>query len=201
MNLPNKLTVFRTICIPFFVFFLLAHFVPCNYLIALIVFVIASLTDLFDGKIARKYNLITNFGKFMDPLADKLLVCAALISLDSLITSQQFAGHVWFTVSVIIIISREIFISGFRILAADQNVVLAAGWWGKVKTVLQMVMTIVMIVYLQVKDWNVLYKWNIPTPVILGVGIFIQVLVAATLFFTVFSMIDYVIKNKQVLKN
>ena len=201
MNLPNKLTVFRTICIPFFVFFLLAHFIPCNYLIALIVFVIASLTDLFDGKIARKYNLITNFGKFMDPLADKLLVCAALISLDSLITSQQFAGHVWFTVSVIIIISREIFISGFRILAADQNVVLAAGWWGKVKTVLQMVMTIVMIVYLQVKDWNVLYKWNIPTPVILGVGIFIQVLVAATLFFTVFSMIDYVIKNKQVLKN
>ena len=135
MNLPNKLTVFRTICIPFFVFFLLTHFVPCNYLIALIVFVIASLTDLFDGKIARKYNLITNFGKFMDPLADKLLVCAALISLDSLITSQQFAGHVWFTVSVIIIISREIFISGFRILAADQNVVLAAGWWGKVKTV------------------------------------------------------------------
>ena len=86
-------------------------------------------------------------------------------------------------------------------MAADQNVVLAAGWWGKVKTVLQMVMTIVMIVYLQAKDWNVLYKWNIPTPVILGVGIFIQVLVAATLFFTVFSMIDYVIKNKQVLKN
>ncbi len=201
MNLPNKLTVFRTLCIPFFVFFLLAHFVPNNYLFALIVFVIASLTDLFDGKIARKYNLVTNFGKFMDPLADKLLVCAALISLDSLIAGQQYAGHVWFTVSVIIIISREIFISGFRILAADQNVVLAAGWWGKVKTVLQMVMTIVMIVYLQTKDWNVLYKWNIPTPVILGVGIFIQVLVAATLFFTVFSMIDYVIKNKQVLKN
>ena len=201
MNLPNKLTVFRTICIPFFVFFMLAGFVPCNYLIALIVFIIASLTDLFDGKIARKYNLVTNFGKFMDPLADKLLVCAALISLDSLITSQQYAGHVWFTVSVIIIISREIFISGFRILAADQNVVLAAGWWGKVKTVLQMVMTIIMIVYLQVKDWIVPYKLNIPDSVILGVGIFIQVLVAATLFFTVFSMIDYVIKNKQVLKN
>ena len=201
MNLPNKLTVFRTICIPFFVFFLLAHFVPCNYLIALVVFIIASLTDLFDGKIARKYNLITNFGKFMDPLADTLLGCAALISLDALITSQQYAGHVWFTVSVIIIISREIFISGFRILAADQNVVLAAGWWGKVKTVLQMVMTIIMIIYLQVKDWNVTCKLNIPDPVILGVGIFIQVLVAATLFFTVFSMVDYVIKNKQVLKN
>ena len=202
MNLPNKLTVFRTICIPFFVFFLLAHFVPCNYLIALIVFVIASLTDLFDGKIARKYNLITNFGKFMDPLADKLLVCAALISLDALFTVDKFyKGSVWFTVSVIIIISREIFISGFRILAADQNVVLAAGWWGKVKTVLQMVMTIIMIIYLQAKDWISTCNLKIPNAVMSGVGIFIQLLVAATLFFTVFSMIDYVIKNKQVLKN
>lgn len=201
MNLPNKLTVFRTICIPFFVFFLLAVFVPCNYLIALIVFIIASLTDLFDGKIARKYNLVTNFGKFMDPLADKLLVCAALISLDALFISKGYAGNVWFTVSVIIIISRELFISGFRILAADQNVVLAAGWWGKVKTVLQMVMTIVMIIYLQASDWIKTCNVKIPASVMSGVGIFIQVLVAATLFFTVFSMIDYVIKNKEVLKN
>ncbi|MBR2213164.1 MAG: CDP-diacylglycerol--glycerol-3-phosphate 3-phosphatidyltransferase [Eubacterium sp.] len=201
MNLPNKLTVFRTICIPFFVFFLLADFVPCNYLIALIVFIIASLTDLFDGKIARKYNLVTNFGKFMDPLADKLLVCAALISLDALFVSKGYAGNVWFTVSVIIIISRELFISGFRILAADQNVVLAAGWWGKVKTVLQMVMTIVMIIYLQASDWIKTCNVKIPASVMSGVGIFIQVLVAATLFFTVFSMIDYVIKNKEVLKN
>lgn len=201
MNLPNKLTVFRTICIPFFVFFLLADFVPCNYLIALIVFIIASLTDLFDGKIARKYNLVTNFGKFMDPLADKLLVCAALISLDALFVSKGYAGNVWFTVSVIIIISRELFISGFRILAADQNVVLAAGWWGKVKTVLQMVMTIVMIIYLQASNWIKTCNVKIPASVMSGVGIFIQVLVAATLFFTVFSMIDYVIKNKEVLKN
>lgn len=201
MNLPNKLTVFRTICIPFFVFFLLADFVPCNYLIALIVFIIASLTDLFDGKIARKYNLVTNFGKFMDPLADKLLVCAALISLDALFVSKGYAGNVWFTVSVIIIISRELFISGFRILAADQNVVLAAGWWGKVKTVLQMVMTIVMIIYLQASDWIKTCNVKIPASVMSGVGIFIQVLVAATLFFTVFSMIDYVVKNKEVLKN
>lgn len=201
MNLPNKLTVFRTICIPFFVFFMLADFVPCNYLIALIVFIIASLTDLFDGKIARKYNLVTNFGKFMDPLADKLLVCAALISLDALFISKGYAGNVWFTVSVIIIISRELFISGFRILAADQNVVLAAGWWGKVKTVLQMVMTIVMIIYLQASDWIKTCNVKIPASVMSGVGIFIQVLVAATLFFTVFSMIDYVIKNKEVLKN
>ena len=201
MNLPNKLTVFRTFCIPFFVFFMLATFIPCNYLFALIVFVIASLTDLFDGKIARKYNLITNFGKFMDPLADKLLVCAALISLDYVFAKGEYPFSVIYTVSVIIIISRELFISGFRILAADQNVVLAAGWWGKVKTVLQMVMTIIMIIYLQVKDWIVPCKLKIPDSVILGVGVFIQVLVAATLFFTVFSMIDYVIKNKQVLKN
>ena len=201
MNLPNKLTVFRTICIPFFVFFMLVRFVPCNYLIALIIFIIASLTDLFDGKIARKYNLVTNFGKFMDPLADKLLVCAALISLDSLFVFKDYAGSVWFTVCVIIIISRELFISGFRILAADQNVVLAAGWWGKVKTTLQMVMTIVMIVYLQVADWIKTCNLKIPESVMSGVGIFIQVLVAATLFFTVFSMIDYVVKNKEVLKN
>ena len=201
MNLPNKLTVFRTICIPFFVFFMLVRFVPCNYLIALIIFIIASLTDLFDGKIARKYNLVTNFGKFMDPLADKLLVCAALISLDSLFVFKDYAGSVWFTVCVIIIISRELFISGFRILAADQNVVLAAGWWGKVKTTLQMVMTIVMIVYLQVADWIKTCNLKIPESVMSGVGIFIQVLVAATLFFTVFSMIDYIVKNKQVLKN
>lgn len=201
MNLPNKLTVFRTICIPFFVFFMLARFVPCNYLIALIVFIIASLTDLFDGKIARKYNLVTNFGKFMDPLADKLLVCAALICLDSVITFKNYTGSVWFTVCVIIIISRELFISGFRILAADQNVVLAAGWWGKVKTTLQMVMTIVMIIFLQVADWIKTCNLKIPQTVMSGVGIFIQVLVAATLFFTVFSMIDYIAKNKEVLKN
>lgn len=198
MNLPNKLTVFRTFCIPFFVFFMLASFVPHNYLFALIVFIIASLTDLFDGKIARKYNLVTNFGKFMDPLADKLLVCAALICLDVIFIKERFTASLIFTVCVIIIISRELFISGFRILAADQNVVLAAGWWGKVKTVLQMVMTIIMIIYLQFKDWN--FEW-MPKAVMSGVGIVIQVLVAATLFFTVFSMIDYVIKNKQVLKN
>ncbi len=201
MNLPNKLTVFRTICIPFFVFFLLARFMPCNYLIALIVFIIASLTDLFDGKIARKYNLVTNFGKFMDPLADKLLVCAALICLDSVFTLKNYTGSVWFTVCVIIIISRELFISGFRILAADQNVVLAAGWWGKVKTTLQMVMTIVMIIFLQAADWIKTCNLKIPQTVMSGVGIFIQVLVAATLFFTVFSMIDYIVKNKEVLKN
>ncbi len=201
MNLPNKLTVFRTICIPFFVFFMLARFVPCNYLIALIVFIIASLTDLFDGKIARKYNLVTNFGKFMDPLADKLLVCAALICLDSVFTFKNYTGSVWFTVSIIIIISRELFISGFRILAADQNVVLAAGWWGKVKTTLQMVMTIVMIIFLQVSDWIKTCNLKIPGSVMSGVGISIQVLVAATLFFTVFSMIDYIVKNKEVLKN
>ena len=129
------------------------------------------------------------------------MVCAALLSLDALFVSKGYAGNVWFTVSVIIIISRELFISGFRILAADQNVVLAAGWWGKVKTVLQMVMTIVMIIYLQASDWIKTCNVKIPASVMSGVGIFIQVLVAATLFFTVFSMIDYVIKNKEVLKN
>jgi len=133
MNLPNKLTTLRVIMIPFFVFFLLWQNGE-NYtfrMIALALFIIASLTDLLDGKIARKYNLVTNFGKFMDPLADKLLVCSALICLIEL-----NALPAWM---VIIIISREFIISGFRLIASDNGVVIAASYWGKFKTTFQMV--------------------------------------------------------------
>lgn len=138
MNLPNKLTILRVIMIPFFVLFMLAEITgEYDKYIAVAIFIIASLTDLLDGKIARKYNLVTNFGKFMDPLADKLLVSAALICL---IDNKL---QTWI---VIIIISRELVISGFRTIAADNGVVIAAGWWGKYKTVCQMVMIIVMIV-------------------------------------------------------
>ena len=130
MNLANKLTTFRVLCIPIFVVFMLIESIPYNYYLAAIVFIVASITDLFDGKIARKYHLVTNFGKFMDPLADKMLVSAALICL----TPKMIPSWV-----VIIIISRELFISGFRMLAADQGIVLAAGWWGKFKTAFSMV--------------------------------------------------------------
>ena len=178
MNLANKLTTFRVLCIPIFVVFMLIESIPYNYYLAAIVFIIASITDLFDGKIARKYHLVTNFGKFMDPLADKMLVSAALICL----TPKMIPSWV-----VIIIISRELFISGFRMLAADQGIVLAAGWWGKFKTAFLMVMIIVLIVNTPLNN-SVLY--------IIG-----QVLIWISLALTIISMIEYVSKNFNVLKN
>ena len=138
MNLPNKLTVLRVIMVPFFVFFMLTDVGgAANKWIALALFVIASLTDMLDGKIARKYNLVTNFGKFMDPLADKLLVCSAMICL---IPSGKLN-----TAIVIVIIAREFIISGFRLVASDSGIVIAASYWGKFKTVFQMAMIIVLI--------------------------------------------------------
>ena len=139
MNLPNKLNLLRIILIPFFVFFLLAPVdIPGKQYIALGIFAFASLTDLIDGKIARKYNLVTNFGKFMDPIADKLLVSSAMIAF-----VQMGLLPAWM---VIIIIAREFIISGFRLVASDAGVVLAAGWWGKFKTAFQMIMCILLII-------------------------------------------------------
>ena len=131
MNLPNKLTVLRAIMIPFFLVFLYIE-QPWSKWVALGIFIAASLTDMLDGQIARKRNLVTNFGKFMDPLADKLLVCSALIAL-----SDMGKIPAWI---IIIIISRDFIISGFRLVAAEKGVVIAAGWLGKIKTALQMVM-------------------------------------------------------------
>ena len=178
MNLANKLTTFRVLCIPIFVVFMLIESISYNYYLSAIVFIVASITDLFDGKIARKYHLVTNFGKFMDPLADKMLVSAALICL----TPKMIPSWV-----VIIIISRELFISGFRMLAADQGIVLAAGWWGKFKTAFSMVMIIVLIVNTPLNN-SVLY--------IIG-----QILIWISLALTIISMIEYVSKNFNVLKN
>jgi len=178
MNLPNKLTILRVILIPFFVFFLLTDFVPYHYLIALVIFIVASLTDMADGKIARKYNLVTNFGKFMDPLADKLLVCSAMICL---IPLGQLAAWV-----VVIIIAREFIISGFRLIASDNGIVIAASYWGKFKTTFQMLMIIVLILELQFP--NAVFHW-------LGI-----ILTWVALALTVISLIDYIVKNKDVLK-
>ena len=149
MNLPNKLTTFRVILIPFFVFFLLApYFEGYGNYIALVIFIVASLTDFLDGKIARKYNLVTNFGKFMDPLADKLLVCSALICLIAL---DRIPAWI-----VIVIISREFIISGFRLIAADNGVVIAASYWGKFKTASQMVTVILLVLNIQNTVFTVL---------------------------------------------
>ena len=174
MNLPNKLTIFRVILIPFFLVFLLVPGIPADNWIALGIFIVASLTDLLDGKIARKYNLVTNFGKFMDPLADKLLVCSAMICMIPLGKLQA-----WF---VIIIIAREFIISGFRLVAADNGIVIAASYWGKFKTVSQMFMIIVLIA-----DLGGVFD-------IVG-----TVLIWLSLILTVVSLIDYIAKNVQVL--
>ena len=178
MNLPNKLTVLRVLMIPFFVFFMLND-IPAGFgkWIALTIFIAASLTDLFDGKIARKYNLITNFGKFMDPLADKLLVCSALVCL-----TEKGALASWM---VIVIISREFIISGFRLVASDNGVVIAASYWGKFKTVFQMIMIGMLIGDLPFAFYRILT----------------QTVVWIALILTIVSLVDYLYKNREVLKN
>ena len=133
MNLPNKITCVRIVLLPVFIFFYLATFIPCNYLIAGIIFAIAAFTDMLDGKIARKYNLVTNLGKFLDPIADKLIVMAALI----LVASDGTIPSPYGIIIAIIIIGRELIISAFRQIAAANGVVMAADMWGKYKTTFQ----------------------------------------------------------------
>lgn len=180
MNLPNKLTLFRVILIPVFLIFMLVPFngASCEGIykwVALVIFIIASLTDMADGKIARKYKLVTNFGKFMDPIADKLLVCSALICLIELGRIPSWA--------VCIIIGRELIIDGFRLVASDAGVVIAASYWGKVKTVFQMIMVIMMIV-----DFS--WGWfNILTQIVMWISVIL----------TVISLCDYLKKNWSLL--
>ena len=175
MNLPNKLTVLRIIMVPFFVFFMLTNAGgAANKWIALVIFCVASLTDMLDGKIARARGLVTNFGKFMDPLADKLLVCSAMICL---IPLGKLTA--WF---VIVIIAREFIISGFRLVASDNGIVIAASYWGKFKTVSQMFMVIVMIM-----DLGGVFD-------VIG-----TVMMWAALILTIVSLIDYIAKNVEVL--
>lgn len=174
MNLPNKLTTARMILIiPFVICMMIGGDGKLRFL-ALAIFIIASMTDWLDGYLARKNHLVTNFGKFMDPLADKLLVSAAMICLVSM---DRLPAWI-----VIVIISREFAISGFRLVASDNGIVIAAGWWGKCKTVSQMIMIILLI-------------GNFG-------GAFAtleQVFIWLALALTVISLIDYIWKNKQVL--
>lgn len=186
MNLPNKLTILRTVLIPFFLVALLCDvnyggFIPYGNWIALVIFAVASITDMLDGKIARKYNLVTNFGKFMDPLADKLLVSSAMIAFIEL-------GRIpcWI---VIVIIAREFIISGFRLVAADNGVVIAAGIWGKIKTAEQMVMLCILIA-----DVGSLFP-----AVAEGIYVFENILIYLALILTIVSLIDYLVHNKGVL--
>ena len=178
MNLPNKLTILRVCMIPFFVIFMLTEFAgDAGKYIALIIFIVASLTDWLDGYLARRDNLVTNFGKFMDPLADKLLVSAAMICL-----IETGSLPAWI---VIVIISREFIISGYRLVASDNGVVIAASYWGKFKTMAQMIMVILLIADI-----------NLPVFTFLETA-FIYLAVILTLV----SLVDYLIKNKGILKD
>ena len=177
MNLPNKLTILRIILVPVFVVIMLSNcFGNASRWVALAIFIVASLTDLLDGKIARKYGLVTNFGKFMDPLADKMLVCSALICLVEL-------GRIssWM---VIVIVARDFVISGFRLVAAESGKVIAANYWGKFKTASQMVMICLLIADIQYGFFPLLseiFKW-------------------IALILTVISLIIYLADNKDVMK-
>ena len=175
MNTPNKLTIARMIIVPFLVIFLLTGWGgEANRYISLTLFVVASVTDWFDGYLARKNNLVTNFGKFMDPLADKLLVCSAMICMIDL---KRLPA--WF---VIIIIAREFIISGFRLIAAENGIVIAANYWGKFKTASQMIMIILLILHFD--------------------GIFVileQIFIWLSLALTIISLITYIWQNRTVL--
>lgn len=175
MNLPNKLTMFRVILIPVFIVVLMTGLIadPINRYIGTLIFCVASFTDYLDGHIARKYNLVTNFGKFMDPLADKLLVSSALICM-----IEMGMLPAWI---VIIIISREFIITGFRLIAAEGGLVIAASWWGKIKTVTQMIMIILLLLGVQ--------------------GIIATILIFLATLFTVISGVDYIVKNISILRN
>ena len=176
MNLPNKITVFRILMIPFFVACMLIKEIPYHEIIAGVIFIIAALSDLVDGKIARRFNLVTNFGKFMDPLADKLLVQSALLCF---VANGLLPAWI-----AIVIMSREFIISGFRLVAADKGIVIAAGYLGKLKTVFQMVMSVMLI-------------FHFSHPVWLATG---QIFIWGSLILTIVSLVDYFIKNKDVLK-
>ena len=175
MNTPNKLTIARMIIVPFLVIFLLTGWGgEANRYISLTLFVVASVTDWFDGYLARKNNLVTNFGKFMDPLADKLLVCSAMICMIDLKRLSAWC--------VIIIIAREFIISGFRLIAAENGIVIAANYWGKFKTASQMIMIILLILHFD--------------------GIFVileQIFIWLSLALTIISLITYIWQNRTVL--
>lgn len=175
MNLPNKITIVRVLMIPFFLIFMLTDFVEYSKYIAAAIFIIACLTDALDGYIARKYKLITDFGKFMDPLADKLLVCSALICFVELRLVSAWI--------IIVIISREFIISGFRLVASDNGTVIAASYWGKLKTTAQMIMCVLLIVNFDMIIFDLLE----------------QVFICLSLILTIVSLIDYLYKNKSVI--
>ena len=178
MNTANKLTLCRVVMIPIFIVLLYLEFAG-HLWVALAVFILASITDFVDGYVARHYNQVTDFGKFMDPLADKLLVSSAMICFVALPSNPMPA---WV---VIVIIAREFIISGFRLVASDAGVVIAASYWGKIKTVTQMIMSILLIVNFDGYIINIVE----------------YVFIYAALILTVISLVDYMVKNWSVMRD
>lgn len=181
MNLPNKLTVLRMILVPVFVVLILYPAIPLHYLWALIVFAGASLTDHFDGRIARRRNQITNFGKFLDPLADKVLVISALVCL-----MQLGFANIW---CVLIIITRELMVTFIRLVAAENGVVLAANKWGKTKTVSQMVAVLFILLFQSLLEF---FNFQAEAMAVAVTG---NILIWIATFFTLVSGVVYLGQN------
>ncbi len=194
MNLPNKLTVLRIVLIPFVMFFYLASFIPhgIGKLIALGIFIVAALTDLLDGKIARKYNLVTNLGKFLDPIADKILTASVLFMLiaDGTIPAP------WGVVIVTIIIAREFMVSALRLISASQGTVLAADIWGKAKTMVQMIAIPICMVLAFIYTCG----WSVPNWLALTVQVFAFASIGLATVLTVVSGNNYLVKNRHCFK-
>lgn len=197
MNLPNKLTMLRIILVPFFVAALLMSFIPHHYLIALIIFAVASITDMLDGMIARKYNMVTDFGKFADPLADKILVISAFACfIDLNIVNSVF---------IILVLFREFTVTSIRLVAAESGKVVAANIWGKAKTVSQMVAIIVILADQYVFELFSMGLFSVSAQSIAGAEeiIFVvnQSLLWVSAALTVISGVIYIKDNFEFIKN
>ena len=192
MNLANKLTMLRIILVPIFLIFIVVKGIPYGSIIATLIFIIASLTDQLDGYIARSRNEITNFGKFMDPLADKLLVTAALISL---VEFNLIPG--WATV---VIIAREFAVSGLRTLAASEGKVIAASWWGKIKTVTQIIAILLLLFQVNIESTAYLSNMVNNNEIVKTFFAYApKIALIIAVLMTIVSGIDYFVKNKHVL--
>lgn len=192
MNLANKLTMIRIFLVPVFLFFITVKEIPYGSIIATIVFIIAALTDQLDGHIARSRNQITNFGKFMDPLADKLLVTAALVSLVEL---ELVSG--W---AVVVILAREFAVSGLRTLAASDGIVIAASWWGKIKTVTQMIAILLLLLKVNINTSANAMSFVNNNSFLNGFFTYVpETIMFIAVLITIISGIDYFVKNKHVI--
>lgn len=191
MNLPNTLSLIRIIMVPFLIFFYLASFIPCGKVIAIVLFFIAALTDLLDGKIARKYNLVTDLGKLLDPIADKILVLSALL----LVVFDNTVVAPFGVLCAIIIIARDYVVDALRQISASKGVVIPADKWGKFKTILLDIALPLLMLYSYLKN----YSLGLDNAIIMGFGIVAQAIFVLAVLLTILSGINYIVKNRTLL--